>query len=201
MRETRRENELKLETLGLVDRHDLHRVATSCGGLGVVGRAHEQRIQRPADVRQQRFRPVKPFIHILEGLEAVDGRAQVGHRLGALAGVEPELEELANGPVLDEHRVGKARQRQSFGAFEQPVARGHRSMKGVVLGIGEVLVVIRRRGRIRGRLATPGQWIPLRILGREHVHEPPHDARERSRLLECVGPQPAERPRADAAKA
>ena len=219
VRETRRENELKLQTLGLVDRHDLHRVATSCGGLGVVGRAHEQRIQRPADVRQQRFRPVKPFIHILEGLEAVDGRAQVGHRLGALAGVEPELEELANGPVLDEHRVGKARQRQPFGAFEQPVARGHRSMKGVVLGIGEVLVVIRRGnpherggfalrsrgprvcGRIRRRLATPGQWITLRILGRKHVHEPPHDARERSRLLECVGAQPAERPRADAAKA
>ena len=92
MSETRRENELKLEALGLVNRHYLHRVATSCRGLGVIGRAREQTIERSADVRQQRSRAVEPLVHVLEGLEPIDGRAKVGHRLGALAGVEPELE-------------------------------------------------------------------------------------------------------------
>ncbi len=86
MRESGGEGDLELETLGLMHGHHLHGVPASGCRLGVVRGAREQRIQRPAEVGQQRFRSVQPFVHLLHRLQAVDGRTQVVHRLGALFG-------------------------------------------------------------------------------------------------------------------
>ncbi len=54
---------------------------------------------------------------------------------------------------------------------------------------------------IRGRVTSPRQGIPLRILRGQHVHQAPHHAGERSRLLEGVRAETAQRPRSDATEA
>ena len=85
--------------------HDLYGVTSRNGGLRVVRGAGEQRIQRPADLREQRLRSVESLVHLFDGLEAFDGGAKVGHRLSALLCLKLEVEQLAHRPVLDEHRI------------------------------------------------------------------------------------------------
>ncbi len=200
VREAGGKNELKLQALGLVNRHHLHRVAPCRCGFSVVGRARKQRIERRRDVGQQRLGPVEPLVNVLKGLEAVDARAQIGHRLGAVLGPELEGEQLAHRAVFDEDRICKARQRQPFRAVEQPVPGDHRGVQGIELRFGQVLVVVRRVWWFRRGVTAPRQWVALGIFGCEHVHQPSHHARQRPRLLECVsakaaqcpGPHPAE---------
>ena len=50
MSETRAEHDLELESLGLMHRHDLHRVAVPRGSLGVVRRGGEQAFERAGEV-------------------------------------------------------------------------------------------------------------------------------------------------------
>ena len=129
MREPGREHDMELQAFGLVNGHHLDGVTSRNGGLRVVGGAGEQRIQRPVDLREQRLRSVESLVYLFDGLEAFDGGPKVGHRLRALLGLELEVEQLAHRPVLDEHRIGEAREGQLPGAIEELMAPDHRRMQ------------------------------------------------------------------------
>lgn len=119
MRETGTEHDLELKALGLVHGQHLDSVPIATRSfalrrrIGVIGGAAQESIQRPNDVGEQRGRAVEPLVHHLDRLEPSDGRAQVADGFRSLVRIETEVEEAANGAVLDEDRVRQAGERQS----------------------------------------------------------------------------------------
>ena len=143
---------------------------------------------------------MKSLVNCLDRLEASDRSPEIADGLGSLVRRQTEIEKAAHGAVFDEDRVREACQRQPRNTAEQAVARDHRGVQAVQLLLREELQIVGFCRTLSGRIAPPRQRIPQRIARREHEHQPPDDACQRTALLARMGTKPAESASTDTAK-
>ena len=139
MRETRAKDDFELESLRLVDRHDLHRVAQAIRRLGVVCRGRQQALERTGDVGEQRLRALQPFVHRLDRLKALNRSTKVPDRLRSLYRRQAEVKQAAHRAALDQDRIRESRDREPARLAQQPFSRDHRLVQVVQLFGGEEL--------------------------------------------------------------